>query len=241
MNAIEDNGFRRAWQTLGRELPRPRAILCLSAHWETRGPAVTAAEWPETIHDFFGFPQALFDVRYPAPGDPALADRVCGLLADFGCRSDRDRGLDHGTWGVLAPMFPAADIPVVQLSLDQTRPPADHLAMAERLAPLRDEGTLILASGNIVHNLSLFDWGDPTPQPWAKRFDIQVRKWLDAGDTTALADYSNLAADAETAVPSPEHYLPVLYAAAVRRPGDSTTFLTTEVVSTISMTSFLLQ
>jgi 4,5-DOPA dioxygenase extradiol len=176
MNAIEDNAWSRAWRALGARLPRPRAVLCVSAHWETPGPWLTGADAPTTIHDFGGFPQALFDVRYPAPGDPALARRVIELLGDASARIDPDRGLDHGAWGVLRPMYPEADIPIVQLGIDSRRPGAWHVALARRLAPLRDEGVLVVASGDIVHNLRLFDWRDPAPLPWALRFRTG-RRW----------------------------------------------------------------
>ncbi|MDN5863291.1 MAG: 4,5-DOPA dioxygenase extradiol [Salinisphaera sp.] len=239
MNAIEDNTFRRTWQRLGAELPRPRAILCVSAHWETPGLAVTASPAPAIIHDFFGFPQALFEVQYAAPGAPELAAQLCRLLREFRCRAQSERGFDHGAWSVLAPMYPKADVPVVQLSLDHDRPPAAHLALAERLAPLRDEGVLILASGNIVHNLSLFDWNDPAPPAWAISFDAKLRRLIEAGDNAALADYPAIGAEASKAVPSAEHYLPLLYAAALRRPDEAVTFFNTELVSTISMTSFV--
>ena len=149
MNAIRPNAFRSKWESLGRHLPRPSSILCISAHWETRGTYVTASDSPETIHDFYGFPKALFDVRYPAPGDPALAARVAALVTSERVRLDPGRGLDHGSWAVLIAMYPRADIPVVQLSIDTSRPGAEHVALARQLAPLRDEGVLIVGSGNI--------------------------------------------------------------------------------------------
>lgn len=241
MNAIEDNGFRRSWQRLGEELPRPRAILCVSAHWETYDPAVTAAERPETIHDFLGFPQALFDLEYPAPGDPSLAGRVAELLADDGAVPDTGRGFDHGAWSVLAPMYPGADIPLVQLSLAAGRGGDWHLQAAARLGPLRDEGVLVVASGNIVHNLGLFDWNDTAPMDWAVDFDAAVRARITAGDRAALAEVDRLGPDAARAVPTPEHYLPLLYALGLRTAADRIRFFNTELLSTISMSSFVLK
>lgn len=240
MNAIEDNAWSRAWRALGTRLPRPRAILCVSAHWETPGPWLTGAEAPATIHDFGGFPQALFDVRYPAPGAPALAARVVELLGDAGARIDPRRGLDHGAWGVLRPMYPDADIPVVQLGVDTRRPGPWHLALARRLAPLRDEGVMLVASGDIVHNLRLFDWRDPTPLPWALRFRDRVNTLVRDGDLDALADWPALGEDARLSIPTPEHYLPLLYALALARDGDPIEFFNDDVIGSLSMTSLLI-
>src|SRR5262245_51428700 len=174
MNAIEDNAFRRSWVALGARLPRPKAILCVSAHWETRGVLLTAPERPGTIHDFLGFPQTLFDVRYPAPGDPALARRAAALLASTRARLDPERGLDHGAWSVLLAMYPRADVPVVQLSLDTSRPAEFHYELATALAPLRDRGVLVLGSGNIVHNLERIDFRRAGGYDWAERFNDTV-------------------------------------------------------------------
>lgn len=241
MNAIEDNAFSRAWRDLGQRLPRPRAILCVSAHWETRGAAVTAVERPVTIHDFYGFPEALHAVEYPAPGDPALARRVAELAAPEPVRLADDWGLDHGAWSVLRIMYPEADIPVVQLGIDTTRPGAFHLDLARRLASLRDDGVLVMGSGNIVHNLRLY-WRDGGPAlDWAARFDAAVRARIEAHDDAALADYGSLGPDARLAVPTPEHYLPLLYALALRRAGDRLSFFNAVVTSAISMTSVLLE
>ena len=240
MNAIESNAFHRAWSELGRRLPRPRAILCISAHWETRGVRVTASERPSTIHDFYGFPQALFDVRYPAPGDPALAQRVATLLAEHDVALDPERGLDHGAWGVLAPMYPGADIPIVQLSLDTRQPGAFHYRLAQQLAPLRDEGVLIVGSGNIVHNLSLFDFRDSTPLPWALRYDQEVRRRIAAREHDGLIVYETLGPESKLAVPTPEHYLPLLYAMAVQAADETANFFNDSVVGSISMTSVLI-
>lgn len=240
MNAIEDNAWSRAWRALGARLPRPRAILCVSAHWETHGPWVTGNAAPATIHDFGGFPRALFDAQYPAPGDPALARRVVDLLGDAQARIDPERGLDHGVWGVLKPMYPEADIPVVQLGIDSRRPGAWHLAVARRLAPLRDEGVLVVASGDIVHNLRLFDFRAPAPLPWASRFRDRVNALILDGDLPALADWPALGDDAALSIPTPEHYLPLLYALALARDGDALEFFNDDVIGSLSMTSLII-
>lgn len=237
MNAIEDNGFRRNWGALVKRLPRPKAVLCVSAHWETHGVRAGAAASPETIHDFYGFPQALFDVQYRAPGDPALARRAAELT---GARLDPDRGLDHGAWGVLIAMYPDADVPVVQLSLDSAQPGPFHYALAKKLAPLRDEGILVIGSGNIVHNLGVWRAGDGRPYDWALRFDAEVRRRIDAGDHQALADYPSLGADARMAIPTPEHYLPLLYVLALQAKGEQASYFNDQVMTSISMTSVVI-
>ncbi len=241
MNAIKDNPWSRAWRSLGMRLPRPRSILCVSAHWETPGPWLTGNVLPPTIHDFGGFPQALFDMHYPAPGAPALAQRTVELLGeDFSARIDPNRGLDHGAWGVLHPMYPHADIPVVQLGLDSRRPGAWHVALAQRLAPLRDEGVLVVASGDIVHNLQLFDWRDSSPLRWALRFRDRINALIRDGDLDALADWPTLGEDAALSIPTPEHYLPLLYAVAMARDGNPLEFFNDDVIGSLSMTSLLI-
>jgi 4,5-DOPA dioxygenase extradiol len=237
MNAIEDNANTRAWREAGRQLPRPRAILCVSAHWETQGAAICSATQPQTIHDFYGFPQPLFDVRYPAPGAPELAQRVAELVTSAPVRATTQWGLDHGAWSVLRIMYPQADIPVAQLSLDRTQAGPFHLELGRQLAPLRDEGVLILGSGNIVHNLRLFDFHDPTPADWALRADALVRDRIAAGDTAALAAWHTLGPDVALAVPTAEHYLPLLYVLGARRDGEAVTVFNTNVTSALSMTS----
>ena len=237
MNAIEDNEFHRGWRALGQRLPRPRAVLCVSAHWETRGVYAGAADSPETIHDFHGFPQALFDVQYRAPGDAALARRAAELV---GAQQDAERGLDHGAWGVLIAMYPDADVPVVQLSLDTSRPGAFHYALAKKLAPLRDEGILVVGSGNIVHNLGVWRPGEARPCDWALRFDAEVRKRIDAGDHQSLADYPSLGRDARMSIPTPEHYLPLLYVLALQEKGETPAYMHDKVMTSISMTSVLI-
>jgi 4,5-DOPA dioxygenase extradiol len=240
MNAIEDNDFRRSWQALGKRLRRPKSILCVSAHWETRGVYVTGSEHPETIHDFNGFPRALFDVRYPAPGNPELARRVAELLDPVRVHIDPNRGLDHGAWSVLQPLFPAADIPVVQLSLSVLQPGAWHYDLARALGPLRDEGVLVVASGNIVHNLRLFKYKDTAPLDWAQRFDEDVAEHIATGHHEGLLGYETLGSDALLAIPTPEHYLPLLYALGMQREDDPVEFFNDEVRSAMSMRSVLL-
>lgn len=235
MNAIQDNEYRSAWTELGEQLPKPKAILCVSAHWESRGLAATAMEKPETIHDFGGFPQALFDVQYPAPGSPALAKRLESLIP--GLQQDLEWGLDHGTWSVLVAMYPKADIPVVQLSLDTSKPGAFHLELGSKLAPLREEGVLMIGSGNIVHNLPLFSFRKKAAHDWAARFDAEVKELILAQDHEALADYEDLGPDAALSIPTPEHYLPLLYPLGMRKPGEKVRFFNEEVETAISMTS----
>ena len=240
MNAIEENDVRRTWSGLGARLPRPRSILCVSAHWETRGVRLTASPFPETIHDFMGFPQALFDVRYPAPGDTDLARRAADLLAAHGARLDPDRGLDHGAWSFLLAMYPEADVPVVQLSLDTSRPGSFHYDLARALAPLRAEGVLVVGSGNIVHNLKLLDRRRSEPLDWALRFDLEARRRILAREHSGLIDVGSFGPDALLAVPTPEHYLPLLYAVGVQRDEDPIALFNTSVSGSISMTSVLI-
>jgi len=225
MNTLASNLYTEAWRRLGASVPRPKAILAISAHWVTRGTAVTAMAQPRTIHDFGGFPQALFDVQYPAPGDPALAARVRDLLAPVEVFLDQSWGLDHGTWSVLAHAFPGADIPVVQLSMDGTRPAQFHYDTGRRLAPLREEGVLIVASGNVVHNLMLMQRGEGAPAfDWARRFNEKVRDALASGNHRALIEFERMGEDARLSVPTPEHYLPLLYIAALQAEGEAMVF-----------------
>ncbi|WP_455852215.1 4,5-DOPA-extradiol-dioxygenase [Pantoea endophytica] len=219
MNVLEDNRYTQTWQQLGATLPRPRAILAVSAHWYTRGAAVTAMNNPRTIHDFGGFPQALFDVRYPAPGSPELAQQVIDLLAPIAVHADQEWGFDHGSWGVLAKMYPDADIPVVQLSIDGTKPADWHYALGQKLASLRDQGVMIVASGNVVHNLRMLRWqGAETAYPWAESFNQFVRENLDFHGETADHPLVNFMQhpDAQLSNPTPEHYLPLLYILGAR-------------------------
>jgi 4,5-DOPA dioxygenase extradiol len=226
MNAIEDNAYTQGWVRLAASIPRPRAVLAVSAHWYVPGTFVTAMPRPRTIHDFGGFPRPLYDVRYPAPGSRDLAGRVQSLLAPLPVAADVDWGLDHGTWSVLCHVFPDADVPVVQLSLDETQPPAFHHDLGKRLAPLRDEGVLVMGTGNLVHNLHAYGWGRRTlaPYDWAQRFEERARALIESGDDGPLVAYDTLGADAVLSVPTPEHYLPLLYVLALRQPGDAVRF-----------------
>ena len=226
MNALQTNAWTRGWAALGSTLPRPRAVLSISAHWYITGTAVTAMDSPRTIHDFGGFPRELFAVRYPAPGDAALGARVRELLAPLPVSADLTWGLDHGTWSVLCHLFPQADVPVVQLSIDETQPSRFHYELGARLQPLRDEGILLLGSGDIVHNLHAYAWGrhPQAPYDWALRFEAHVRGALMRGDHAPLIDYAILGRDAVLAVPTPEHYLPLLYVIGASLPGEGASF-----------------
>ncbi len=226
MNAIASNGYTEAWRRMGEEMPRPRAILSVSAHWYVPGTGVTISSAPRTIHDFGGFPPELFQVQYPAPGDPALARRVQELLSPLDVTPDNSWGLDHGTWSVLKHVYPAADIAVVQLSIDETRPAAFHFEIGKRLAPLRDEGILIAGSGNLVHNLHSYAWGRHPREPydWAVRFETAAKEMILAGDVQPLIDYETLGKDAALCIPTPEHYLPLLYVLGAGQRGERIRF-----------------
>jgi 4,5-DOPA dioxygenase extradiol len=242
MNALEDNVYTRAWAAAGRAFPRPQAILAISAHWYIRGTAVTAMPKPPTIHDFGGFPPALHAVQYPAAGDPALAARVHDLLAPLPVVLDQEWGLDHGTWSVLAHVYPQADIPVVQLAIDGTQPAQFHYDLGRRLAPLRDEGILLLASGNVVHNLGVIQWGANAPAfPWAKQFNDAARELVAKAEHGPLVDYLAMGEPARLSVPTPDHYLPLLYILGAQRAGDRCELITDGIeLGSISMLSFAL-
>jgi 4,5-DOPA dioxygenase extradiol len=226
MNALAHNAWTDGWAAIGRELPKPRAVLCVSAHWYVPATSVTAMPAPRTIHDFGGFPRELHDVEYPAPGDPELARRVQSLLAPIPVVLDHRWGLDHGTWSVLRHVFPKADVPIVQLSIDERRPAEFHYETGQRLAPLRQEGVLVVGSGNLVHNLHAYAWGrhDVEPLDWAVRFEEHARELMSAGTHASLIDYASLGPDAMLAVPTPDHYLPLLYIIALQSTGEDLSF-----------------
>ena len=240
MNTLEDNGYTQGWAAMGQHLPRPKAILAISAHWYFGATAVTAMATPRTIHDFYGFPQALFDVEYPAAGDPELAERIQELVKPEWMGLDRDQwGLDHGTWSVLKHMYPDADVPVVQLSLNATRPIEYHLELGRKLAALRQEGVMIFGSGNIVHNLRRVEWDKPdSGTEWGRRFDEAVGVQLrDAPeDILKLQEHPDYA----MAVPTPDHFLPMLYLAGIAAEEGSQieTLLEGHALGSISMTSY---
>lgn len=226
MNALSENPYTAGWRRFAEQSPRPRAILAISAHWFVQGTGVTISTAPRTIHDFSGFPKELYQVQYPAPGDPALARRVQKLLEPLPVDLDTSWGLDHGTWSVLRHAYPAADVPVVQLSIDETRPAAFHFDLGRKLALLRDEGILIVGSGNLVHNLRAYTWGRHVPDPydWAIRFEERARAMMLAGDYKPLIDYETLGREALLAIPTPDHYLPLLYVIATRQQREAIAF-----------------
>jgi 4,5-DOPA dioxygenase extradiol len=245
MVAIEDNAVSRSWREVAADLPTPRAILCISAHWETNVTAVTAMERPRTIHDFgASFPKTLFDKQYPAPGDPALAQRVADLLAPTPVAMDeREWGLDHGTWSVLTHAYPEANIPVVQLSQDVRLSPQQRFDIGRRLAPLRQEGVLIIASGNIVHNLRVMNWGerDGAPFDWAARFNDHIREAIVNDEPKRAIEFAELGQDARMAAPTPEHYWPLLYLLGARLPGDTARLFNDRIEhGSLGMTSVVL-
>jgi 4,5-DOPA dioxygenase extradiol len=237
MNAIEDTEYSRAWADVARSLPRPKAILCVSAHWQTAGTRVTAMEQPRTIYDFSGFPRALHEKRYPAPGSPELARITVETLKDSHAELDSEWGLDHGAWAVLCQMYPEADVPVIQLSLDERKPPASHYELGRALRGLRTKGVLILGSGNIVHNLREVVWED-TAYDWALEFDARLKDLILSGDHKAIVDYSNLGRSARLAVPTLEHYLPLLYVLGAQGEADAVRFFADKVtLGSMSMRS----
>lgn len=226
MNALGSNAYTEAWRRMGAEIPRPKAILSISAHWYVPGTGVTVATAPRTIHDFGGFPAELYQVRYPAPGDPELAKRVQQILAPLDVQLDSSWGLDHGTWSVLRHVYPAADIPVVQISIDESKPASFHFEIGRKLALLREEEVLIAGSGNLVHNLHTYAWGrhPRDPYDWAVRFEDAARQMILAGDHKPLVGYETLGPDAALSIPTPDHYLPLLYVLATAQANDAVHF-----------------
>ncbi|HTX87682.1 MAG TPA: 4,5-DOPA dioxygenase extradiol [Bacteroidales bacterium] len=242
MNAIEENEFTAGWRAVAKTLPRPRAILCISAHWETRGTFLTAMEQPQTIHDFGGFPKELFEVQYPAPGSPGLAKETRGLLTGTEAELDTRWGLDHGTWSILKHLYPGADVPVIEMSLNYYRSPKEHYALAKELSPLRKEGVLIIGSGNMVHNLRMVAW-ERMKEPgfgydWALEANDRMKKFILAGDHPSLANYSSLGSAFRLAIPTPDHFLPLLYVLALQEDDEVPTFFNDQpVMGSLTMTS----
>lgn len=226
MNAVTSNGYTKAWRRMGQETLRPKAILSISAHWFVSETGVTISTTPKTIHDFGGFPPELYQVQYPAPGEPALARRVQKLLSPLNVTLDNSWGLDHGTWSVLRHVYPEADIPVIQLSIDETKPAAFHFEIGKKLAPLRDEGVLIVGSGNLVYNLHTYAWGrhPRDPYDWAIRFENAAKEMILAGDRNSLINYETLGPDAALSIPPPDHYLPLLYVLGAGQKNESIRF-----------------
>ena len=226
LNALDNNDYTQAWNAIGKSLPRPRAVLAISAHWYIPGTHVTTNDYPRTIHDFGGFPRPLYEMQYPAPGDRGLAGRLTTMLAPTPVLGDESWGLDHGTWAVLSHVFPDASIPVVQLSIDETEAPPFHYDLGTQLRALRDDGVLIAASGNLIHNLHAYAWGRHPAEPfdWALRFEARARELLESRDFAPLIDYENMGRDAQLAAPTPDHYLPLLYAMGASDESDRVTF-----------------
>ena len=243
MNAIENNEFTRTWREIGKSIPKPSAILCISAHWETKGTFVTAMPKPKTIHDFGGFPQALFDVQYSAPGSPEVAAQTKKSIKKTNVNLDESWGLDHGCWSILKPMFPGAHIPVIQLSLDYSQPPQYHYELAKELSSLREKGVLIIGSGNMVHNLGMIAW-DKINEPeygydWAKHANEKFKKLILSNDHKSLINYKSLGKEVALSAPSPDHYLPMLYALALKNINEKVSIFNDKtVMGSISMTSF---
>lgn len=241
MTVISDVPERRAWQRLGQVLPRPKAILAVSAHWETRGRThVSSGAFPRTIHDFRGFPPELFAMQYPAPGSDWLAGRVEQLAGPNRIERDESWGFDHGVWGVLQPMFPQADIPVVAMSLDRSLAPDDQLALGAKLAPLREEGVLLVASGNIIHNLAMWRQSEGTQPEWALDFRARTNEAILADNREALYKFASDDRPAALAINSAEHYLPLLYTISARLPGDEVGLFNDTLDGALSMTSVMI-
>ena len=241
MNAIEENEFTLYWKKLAAEIEKPKAVLCISAHWLTRGTFVTAMNHPKTIHDFGGFPQALFDVNYPAPGNPELAEETAKLITSTSIGLDHEWGLDHGTWSIVKNMYPNAEIPVLQLSIDYSQPAQYHYDLAKQLGALRKKGVLIIGSGNMVHNLGLVAWDKLNESfgfDWAIEMNTIFKKKIEENDHTALIQYEKLSSAAKLAVPTPDHYYPLIYTLGLKEEKDSISFFNDKpVAGSLTMTS----
>jgi 4,5-DOPA dioxygenase extradiol len=242
MNGIEDNEFSNRWKELAKEIPVPRAVLVVSAHWFTKGTHITAMDFPETIHDFGGFPKALFDVQYPAPGDPVLAKETASLVHSTEVDLTHDWGLDHGTWTVVRHMYPDAKVPVLQLSIDYSRPPQFHYDLAKELFHLRKKGVLIIGSGNMVHNLRMIAYNKINIPgygfDWALAMNDKFKQLISDADHKSLIHYDRMGKDAMLAIPTPEHYLPLLYTLGLQSPRDKISFFNDKAVGgSLTMTS----
>lgn len=242
MNAIEENEFVAGFRIVANEIPAPNAILCISAHWETKGTFVTAMEMPRTIHDFGGFPRALYEVEYPAPGSPALADATTGLVARTAVEKDYQWGLDHGAWSVIKHLYPKADVPVIQMSLDYTQPARYHYELAKELSALRQKGVLIIGSGNMVHNLGMVEWRKLNEidyaYDWAAEARTKMNNFIMNGDHQSLIDYQSNGKAFQLAIPTPEHYLPLLYALALKEKNEKITLFNDKAIAgSLTMTS----
>jgi 4,5-DOPA dioxygenase extradiol len=245
MNGIENNSFSNYWKQLAKEIPLPKAVLVISAHWLSRGTRITAMEFPKTIHDFGGFPQELFDVQYPAPGDPALAKQTASLITSVGVELDHDWGLDHGTWTVVRHMYPEANIPVLQLSIDYSKDARYHYELAKELFELRKKGVLILGSGNMVHNLRMVAWDKLNQEgygfDWAIQMNSKFKELIGNGSHDLLIDYEKLGREAQLSIPTPEHYLPLLYTLGLKGKTDDVSFFNDKAVGgSLTMTSLKL-
>jgi 4,5-DOPA dioxygenase extradiol len=242
MNGIEDNEFSRRWKKMAAEIPVPSAVIVVSAHWYTRGTKVTAVDFPETIHDFGGFPRELFEVQYKAPGNPVLARETKSLIHSADVELDHEWGLDHGTWTIVRHMYPEANIPVIQLSIDFTKSPQYHYELAAELYALRKKGVLIIGSGNMVHNLRMVAWDHLTTDSygfdWALTMNEKFKNLIQEGDFKPLVNYSSLGKEAMLAIPTPEHYLPLLYVLGLKGNGDEVSFFNDKAVAgSLTMTS----
>lgn len=242
MNAIEENQFVTGFRDIAKTLPIPNAILCISAHWYTNGTKVTAMEMPKTIHDFGGFPQELFEVQYPAKGSPALAQETKNILVPTVVELDEKWGLDHGAWSVIKHLYPAANIPVIQLSIDYTKPAQYHFELAQRLNALRHKGILIIGSGNIVHNLGLVDWNnfdkDNYGHDWAIEARATINNYLHDGDYQPLINFDKQSKAVKMAIPTPDHYLPLIYTLGIQQKGEILSLFNDKLVAgSLSMTS----
>ncbi|MEI6823150.1 MAG: 4,5-DOPA dioxygenase extradiol [Bacteroidota bacterium] len=242
MNAIEENEFVTGWRDIGKIIPKPKAIICISAHWETKGTFVTATEKPETIHDFGGFPRELFDVQYPAPGNPELAKETKDTIKSTTVALDTKWGLDHGCWSVISRLYPKADIPIIQLSIDYSQAPQYHYDLAKELSTLRNKGVLIVGSGNIVHNLGMVAWDKLDAGEygfdWAKEASEKVKKLILSNDHKQLINYQSLGKEVALAVPTPEHYLPLLYILGLKKENEKVSLFNDKLVAgSLSMTA----